>query len=64
MSKQFSFKQFSLAYVHSLFLFDPLIGPFQMQPLRARVDLGAMEMKEDSALTKAPALLEPHHQID
>ena len=29
----------------------------------ARVDLGAMAMKRCSALPKAPALLEPHHQI-
>ena len=34
-----------------------------MLPLRARVDLGAMAMKEYSAFPKAPALLEPHHQI-
>ena len=60
MSKQFYFKQFSLAYVHSLnevrslnvkivlfqviqfsisTLFDPYIGPYQVPPLRARVDL-------------------------
>ena len=35
-----------------------------MLPLWARVDLGAMAMKGCSALPKAPALLEPHHQID
>ena len=29
----------------------------------ARVDLGAMAMKEYSAFTKAPALLEPHQQM-
>ena len=34
-----------------------------MLPLRARVDLGAMAMKGYSAFPKAPALLEPHHQI-
>ena len=34
-----------------------------MLPLRARVNLGAMAMKECSAFPKAPALLEPHHQI-
>ena len=34
-----------------------------MLPLRARVDLGAMAMKRYSAFPKAPALLEPHHQI-
>ena len=34
-----------------------------MLPLRARVDLGAMAMKGYSAFLKAPALLEPHHQI-
>ena len=34
-----------------------------MLPLHARVDLGAMAMKGYSAFPKAPALLEPHHQI-
>ena len=34
-----------------------------MLPLRARVDQGAMAMKGYSAFPKAPALLEPHHQI-
>ena len=34
-----------------------------MLPLRARVDLGAMATKGYSAFPKAPALLEPHHQI-
>ena len=30
---------------------------------RSRVDLGAMAIKGYSAFPKAPALLEPHHQI-
>ena len=34
-----------------------------MLPLWARVDLGAMAMKGYSALPKAPAILEPYHQI-
>ena len=75
MSKQFYFKQFNLAYLrslnaktvnsqkHGLVLFDPLIGPYQVLPLQARVDLGSLAMKEYSAFPKAPALLEPHHQI-
>ena len=46
-----------------LVLFDPQIGPYQVLPLWARVDLGAMVMKGYSAFSKAPALLEPHHQI-
>ena len=37
--------------------------PIQCFHSRARVDLGAMAMKEYSAFPKAPALLEPHHQI-
>ena len=45
MSKQFYFKQFSLASVRSLVLFDPYIGPSQVLPLPARVDLGAMATK-------------------
>ena len=46
-----------------LVLFNPQIGHYQVLPLRARVDLGAMAMKGYSAFPKAPALLEPHHQI-
>ena len=34
-----------------------------MPLLHARVELGAMAMKGYSAFPKAPALLEPHHQI-
>ena len=44
-------------------LFNPLIGPYQVLPLRARVDLEAMAMKGYSVFPKVPALLEPHHQI-
>ena len=36
-------------------LFDP--------DTRVRVDPGALAMKVLSAFVKAPALLEPHHQI-
>ena len=34
-----------------------------MLRLEARVDLGALAMKEYSAFLKAPALLEPHQRI-
>ena len=34
-----------------------------MLPLRARVDLRVIAMKRYSAFPKAPALLEPHHQV-
>ena len=34
-----------------------------MLQLRARVNQGAMAMKRYSTFPKAPALLEPHHQI-
>ena len=57
MLKQFYFK------VLSLILFDPQILSYQMLPLLARVDQGVMAIKEYSAFPKAPALLEPHHQI-
>ena len=46
-----------------LILFNPSIGLNQMLPCRARVDLGAMAIKGYPAFLKAPALLEPHHQI-
>ena len=46
-----------------LVLFNPLIGPYQVLPLWAKVDLGAMAMKGYSAFPKAPASLEPRHQI-
>ena len=44
-------------------LFDPYIGPYQVPPLQVKVGLGVMLMKGYSAFPKAPALLEPHHQI-
>ena len=44
-------------------LFNPEIGLYQMLPLQARVDLGAMAMKGCAAFSKAPASLEPHYQI-
>ena len=46
-----------------LVLFNPLIGPYQLLPFRARVNLGAMAMKGCSAFPKAPVSLKPHHQI-
>ena len=44
-------------------LFDSEIGPYQVLPLRARVDLEVMAMNVYAAFSKAPALLKPHHQI-
>ena len=38
-------------------LFDPKIGPYQVLPLWACVDLGAMVMKGYATFPKAPALL-------
>ena len=61
--KQFYFKQFILAQVHSLFLTDPLLSPYQVLLLQVIVDLGEMAMKGYTTFPKAPALLEPHHQI-
>ena len=46
-----------------LVLFNPYMAPNQVLPFRARMDLGAMAMKRCSVFPKAPALLEPHHQI-
>ena len=44
-----------------LVLFNPKIGPYQVLPLLARVDLGVM--KRYTAFLTALVLLEPHHQI-
>ena len=60
--KQFNFKQFNLAYEHSLVLFDPLVGPYQVLLLRVRVDQGVMSMKGYSKFHKPPAILELHYQ--
>ena len=49
--------------MHSLVKFDPEIGHYLMKPLRASVDLVALEIKRYSAFTKAPALHGPRHQI-
>ena len=46
-----------------IFLFNPLMGPYQVLPLRVRVDQGAMVMKGSSTFPKPPKL-EPHHQIE
>ena len=43
--------------------FNPWIGPYQVLPFQASVDLGATAMKECSTFPKAPASLEPHHLI-
>ena len=63
MSKQFYLERFSLASEHSLVLSDLYVGPSQVPPHQDRVDLGAMAMKGYTALSKAPELLQPHHQI-
>ena len=46
-----------------LVLFNPEIGPYQVLPRKARVDLGAIVMKGCSAFPKAPALLKPYQKI-
>ena len=43
-------------------LFDPYVGPYQVLPLRSRVNLGAMTMKGYSTFPKAERL-KTHHQI-
>ena len=40
-----------------------MIEPYQRIPVWVRVDLWAMAEKGYGAFPKAPALLEPHHQI-
>ena len=46
-----------------LVLFNPWIGPYQVLPCRASVDLEAMAIKGYSAFPKAPVLPGPYHQI-
>ena len=43
--------------IMQLALFNPLIGLYQVPPLRPGVDLGAMTMKACTAFPKAPASL-------
>ena len=64
--KNVSISSYSVYSIHFsismlLVIFNPYIGPYQVLPLRARVDLGAMAMKGYSVFPKALALLEPHH---
>ena len=53
--------QFSM--IMQLILFNPLVGPYQVLPRRGRVNLGGVAIEGCSAFPKAPASLEPHHQI-
>ena len=62
MLKQSHLRRFILTQAHSLFLFDPYIGPNQVPPLRAKEDLRVMAIKGRSVFSEATALLEPHHQ--
>ena len=57
--------QFNLSFVskqskYQTVLFDLRIGPFQVLPLRIRVDLGAIAIKRYISFPKAPEL-EAHH---
>ena len=63
LTVQFSIKPFVCSqFKCQTVLFDSYIGPFQVLPFQARVDLGGMAMKGYSAFPKAPTLLEPHYQ--
>ena len=67
--------QFRMSFVHPQFLcqsiqfkcqtvlFDPLIVPYQVLQLRAKVNLGAMAMNGYTAFSNAPVLLKTHQQI-
>ena len=43
-------------------IFYQFIGPYQVLPLRARVDPRVMTMRVYSTFPKGPELLEPHYQ--
>ena len=62
MSKQFYFKQFSLVSAQFSYIW-PIDRTLLDATLRAKLHLGAMAIKGYSAFPKAPALLEPDHQI-
>ena len=61
MGKQLSLNNSALRN-YSLVLFHAQKN-YLVLPLRAREDLGAMAIKEYSALSKASNLLKPHHQV-
>ena len=50
------FQTIQFSILNSLVLFDPLIGPYQVLLLWARVDLEAIAIKGYYAFFKAPAL--------
>ena len=50
------FKQFSLAKVHNLVLFDQLIGPYLVLPILTRVDLRAMAVKRYSVFPQSSSI--------
>ena len=45
MSKTVLFQTIQFSICTQLILFKPLIGPYQVLPLRTRVDLGVMAIK-------------------
>ena len=63
MSQTVPFQTIQFSISVQLVLFDPKIGPNQVLPFRARVDLRAIAIKGCSAFPKASASQEPHHQI-
>ena len=54
---------FCIQFKSQAVLFDPLIGPYQVLSLQARVELRVMAMNGYSAFPKAQTLLEPHYQV-
>ena len=61
--------QFSISHLFAFslnvkqFYLTPLIEPYQVLPLRIRVDLGVMAMKGYTAFAKVSPLLDPHYQM-
>ena len=65
MSKTVLFQtiKFSISTQNTIRCYRKYIGPYQVLPLRAKMDVVVMGIKGFSAFPKIPVLLKPHHHI-